>query len=159
MIVVSDTSVISGLLQSERLYILQKLYKKVIIPAEVFSELTNLDQQLLSSLQDEWIEVKNVQETALLTELSVLLDPGEAEAISLAKELNADLLLIDEKKGRLIASQLGLQITGILGILIEAKRQGYVTEIKSIIEALTSKAGVWFKPSLVAEVLTRVNEI
>lgn len=159
MIVVSDTSVISGLLQSEKLYILQKLYKKIVIPTEVFTELTKLDQQLLSSLLDEWIEVIDVKETALLTELFILLDPGEAEAISLAKELNADLLLIDEKKGRLIASQLGLQITGILGILIEAKRQGYITEVKSIIEALTTKAGVWFKPSLIAEVLTRVNEI
>jgi predicted nucleic acid-binding protein len=85
VIVVSDTSVISGLLQSERLYILQKLYKKVVIPAEVFIELTKLDQQLLSALQSEWIEVKNVKKTVLLTELSVLLDPGEAEAISLAK--------------------------------------------------------------------------
>ncbi|MEO6287129.1 MAG: hypothetical protein ABIN80_08845 [Dyadobacter sp.] len=103
MIVVSDTSVISGLFQSERLYILQKLYKKVVIPEEVYIELTKLDQQLLSALKSEWIEVKNVKKTALLTELSVLLDPGEAEAISLAKELNADLLLIDEKKGRLIA--------------------------------------------------------
>jgi hypothetical protein len=151
--------VISGLVQSERLYILQKLYKKVIIPAEVFTELTKLDQQLLSSLQNEWIEVKNVKDVALLTELSILLDPAEAEAISLAKELNADLLLIDEKKGRLIATQLGLQITGILGILIEAKREGYITEVKSIVEALTLRAGVWFKPSLVTEVLKRVNEI
>ena len=70
-----------------------------------------------------------------------------------------DILLIDEKKGRAIATQLGLNITGILGILIEAKRQNHVAEIKPIITTLTEKAGVWFKPDLIKEVLTRVNEI
>ncbi|WP_084439337.1 DUF3368 domain-containing protein [Dyadobacter alkalitolerans] len=52
-----------------------------------------------------------------------------------------------------------MNITGILGILIEAKRQHHVAEIKPIIRTLTEKAGVWFKPELVIEVLNRVNEI
>jgi len=159
VIVVSDTSVISGLLQSDSLHILQKLYKNIVIPNEVFVELGQLDKALFNQLFNEWIQIKHVHDSALLQELSSLLDLGEAEAITLAKDLNADLLLIDEKKGRAIATQLGLNITGILGILIEAKRQDHVATIKPIIRILTQKAGVWFRPDLIREVLTRVNEI
>ena len=159
MIVVSDTSVISGLLQSDSLHILQKLYKNIVIPNEVFLELGQLDKVLFNQLFNDWIEVKQVSGSTLLLELSSLLDLGEAEAITLAKDLKADLLLIDEKKGRAIATQLGLNITGILGILIEAKRQSHVAEIKPIIKTLTEKAGVWFKPELIVEVLKLVNEL
>ncbi|MCF2504361.1 DUF3368 domain-containing protein [Dyadobacter sp. CY107] len=158
MIVVSDTSVISGLLQSESLHILQKLYKNIVIPNEVFIELGQLDRALFTQLFSDWIEIKHVHDSKLLHELSSLLDLGEAEAITLAKDLKADVLLIDEKKGRAIATQLGLNITGILGILIQAKRQNHVAEIKPIIRILTEKAGVWFKPDLIGEVLTIVNE-
>jgi predicted nucleic acid-binding protein len=159
VIVVSDTSVVSGLLQSDSLHILQKLYKNIVIPNEVFLELGQLDEVLFNQLFNDWIEVKQVSDNALLLELSSHLDLGEAEAITLAKDLKADILLIDEKKGRAIATQLGLSITGILGILIEAKRQNLVAEIKPIIKALTEKAGVWFKPELIVEVLKRVKEI
>ncbi|SKB94409.1 DUF3368 domain-containing protein [Dyadobacter psychrophilus] len=159
MIVVSDTSVISGLLQSGSLHILQKLYKNIVIPNEVFIELGQLDKVLFTQLFSDWIDIKHVHDSKLLHKLSTLLDLGEAEAITLAKDLNADILLIDEKKGRAIATQLGINITGILGILIEAKRQNHIAEIKPIIQTLTEKAGVWFKPDLIREVLTRVNEI
>ena len=159
MIVVSDTSVVSGLLQSDSLHILRNFYKNIIIPNEVFQELGQLDKALFKQLFVDWIEIKHVHSSPLLTELSSLLDLGEAEAITLAKDLRADILLIDEKKGRAIATQLGLNITGILGILIEAKRQNHVASIKPIINTLTEKAGVWFKPELIKEVLNRVNEI
>ncbi|MCE7061140.1 DUF3368 domain-containing protein [Dyadobacter sp. CY343] len=158
MIVVSDTSVISGLLQSDSLFILHKLYNKVVIPNEVFAELSQLDKKYIDQVFSDWIEIRHISETSLVAELALSLDAGEAEAIILAKELNADLLLIDEKKGRAIASQMGLKITGILGTLIEAKRQNHVKAIKPIIKVLINEVGVWFNADLILNVLTQVNE-
>lgn len=76
----------------------------------------------------------------------------------LAIELRADFLLIDEKMGRAVAGRMGLKITGILGTLIEAKKQGYVIEIRPIIDVLVSKVGVRIKKDLIEEVLKLVNE-
>ncbi len=158
MIVVSDTSVISGLLQAKYLYLLQKLYGNIIIPKCVFAELQDLGSPYHRELTVDWIEVKDVANIALLHELTEVLDQGEAEAIVLAIELHADFLLIDEKMGRAVAGRMGLKITGILGTLIEAKKQGYVTTIRPIIDVLVSKVGVRIKKDLIEEVLKLVNE-
>lgn len=57
-----------------------------------------------------------------MTALQMELDPGEAEAIALAVELKAHLLLLDERRGRVVASRLGLHFVGLLGVLSEAKQ-------------------------------------
>src|SRR5699024_11872578 len=57
------------------------------------------------------------------------LDLGESEAITLADTMNADLIIIDERKSRSIAKDVGLRVTGTLGILVEAKRQGFIKEL------------------------------
>ena len=62
------------------------------------------------------------------------LDIGEAEAIALAVEIQADQVLIDERRGRLVASRLNLRYTGILGILVEAKSQGLIAEVKPLLD-------------------------
>lgn len=59
--------------------------------------------------------------------MSLVLDPGETEAIALAVEIGADLLLIDERKGRREAKLLGLRTTGLLGVLLEAKKAGLLS--------------------------------
>jgi predicted nucleic acid-binding protein len=86
------------------------------------------------------------------------LDRGEAEAIALALELNADLLLIDERKGRVAASQLGIRVVGILGMLVEAKQRGFVSAIKPIVDDLIRQAGFWIRNDLYNRVLQSVNE-
>lgn len=158
MIIISDTSVISGLLQAKHLYLLRKLYGSIIIPKCVFNELQNLGSSFHRELAVDWIDVKDVTNSSLLHELTEVLDRGEAEAVVLAIELRADFLLIDEKMGRAVASRMGLKITGILGTLIEAKKQGYLISIRPIIEVLVSKVGVRIKKDLIEEVLKIVNE-
>lgn len=69
------------------------------------------------------------------------LDKGEAEAIALALELGADQVLIDERRGRRIAARLNLRYTGILGILVEAKNRGLISEVKPLLDALIDRAG------------------
>src|SRR2546423_12344461 len=105
MIVVSDTSPVSGLLIIDRLFILQKLYSQVIIPPSVYSELIkSFEPHLLR--QHDWIVVRKTSLQDHVNKLFQRLDLGEAEAITLSLELKSDFLLIDAKRGRRIATNL-----------------------------------------------------
>jgi hypothetical protein len=64
--------------------------------------------------------------------LASSLDPGEPEAIAL--ELNADLILMDERRGRFMARRLGLEVIGVLGVLVRAKRKGHLDELKPVLD-------------------------
>ncbi|CCI21527.1 conserved hypothetical protein [Microcystis aeruginosa PCC 9808] len=86
------------------------------------------------------------------------LDKGEAEAIALALELGADQVLIDERRGRRIAARLNLRYTGILGILVEAKNRGLISEVKPLLDALINQAGFWVAAPLYSSVLQIVDE-
>jgi hypothetical protein len=87
--------------------------------------------------------------------LKQTLDGGEAEAIALAIELQADWTLLDEREGRKVAKSLGLNVTGILGILLRAKHLGELESLESAIEDLIDKAGFRIAPELVAQILTQ----
>ena len=80
------------------------------------------------------------------------MDPGEAEAIVLAIELEADALLIDEKKGRKIAEEHGIIITGLLGILIIAKSENLISEVKPILDKLIFETGFRINPKLYQDI-------
>jgi predicted nucleic acid-binding protein len=94
----------------------------------------------------------------MLKALSSELDPGEAEAIVLALEIKAEQVLIDERRGRMIAARLNLHYTGILGILVEAKSQGFIYTVKPLLDDLINKAGFWVAEPLYKSVLRLVNE-
>nr|WP_238717819.1 DUF3368 domain-containing protein [Petrachloros mirabilis] len=95
----------------------------------------------------------------LVEALSNELDIGEAEAIALAVEIQADQVLIDERRGRLVATKLNPRYTGILGILVEAKSQDLIAEVKPLLNALINEAGFWVAEPLRSSVLRLVNEI
>jgi uncharacterized protein len=77
----------------------------------------------------------------------------------LAVEIQADQVLIDERRGRLVATRLNLHYTGILGILVEAKSQGLIAEVKPLLDALVCEAGFWVAEPLYSSVLQLVHEI
>jgi len=82
-----------------------------------------------------------VRDTSRLAQLRAQLDPGEVEAIALALERRADLILVDERLGRQVAMALGLRVTGLLGVLAEAKRAALIERVKPIIEDLRERPG------------------
>ncbi|MEA3345788.1 MAG: DUF3368 domain-containing protein [Chloroflexota bacterium] len=81
------------------------------------------------------------------------LDKGNAEAIALALQVNAEWMLLDEREGRRVAKSLGLKVTGVLGILLRARREGKLPSLQEAIEELHEKAGFRISEELLAEVL------
>ena len=90
--------------------------------------------------------------------LQIQLDPGESEAIALVLELNANRLLIDERLGRNIATQYGLKIRGILGLLVNAKEQGLIELLKPILDDLLARSGFRVRQDLYDRILQDVSE-
>ena len=162
MIIVSDTSCISNLQIIGKLELLHSIYGKVLIPNAVYSELLQLNK-FYPKLQEinsyNWIEVRNVENTALVENLRKELDYGESEAIALAKELSADALVIDEMQGRSVAVKLGIHVIGLLGILIQAKQMELIDSVKPVLLELKNKAGFWVAGELYRLVLKIVDEL
>jgi predicted nucleic acid-binding protein len=144
------------------LYLLHQLYGTVLIPEAVYQELTDPNFPVAGATEVQtfdWIQTRAVSDRTLVEALSNELDIGEAEAIVLAVEIKADQVLIDERRGRLVATRLNLRYVGILGILIEAKSQGLIAEVKPLLNALIDEAGFWVAEPLRNSVLQLVNEI
>ena len=141
MIVVSNTSPITNLAAIGQLDLLHQIYREVVVPEAVFQELTAESGQHPGAVVREldWIRSRSVSKSAVVMALQLELDAGEAEAIALAQELAADLLLIDEHLGRVVAARLGIRIIGLLGVLIEAKHRRLIAEIKPLVDALMNR--------------------
>lgn len=162
MIVVSDTSPITNLSAVGALELLHQLYDRVIIPQAVYDEMASLGYRVPGTVEVQtldWIENRTVENRQGVEELQVDLDIGEAEAIILALELDADLLLLDERRGRRVALELGVRkISGLLAVLQEAKTKGLILEIKPILDRLISENNFRISVSLYNRVLQFAGE-
>ena len=160
MIIVSDTSPISNLAAIGRLDLLQQLYGTVVIPLAVYQEIINsgsTDPATLAVQNLNWIQTRSLSNLELLQNLQANLDPGEAEAIALALELKAERLIIDERRGRKRAIESGIKVIGLLGILLAAKKQGSIAEVRPLLVDLIAR-GFWVNPQLYAEVISLAGE-
>lgn len=93
-----------------------------------------------------------------MRDLLATLHLGEAEAIVLAGEVHADLILLDEARGRATAAQRGLVVMGALGTLLRAKRKGLLDEVKPLIGRLERELGFFISPALREDVLRQAGE-
>jgi hypothetical protein len=144
VIVVSDSSPLIALSAVGRLELLKDLFGTVLVPQTVYTEVVRPGSELPGERevgQADWIEVHPVGNTGLVKVLGLDLDPGESEAIVLAMESGADLLLVDERKARRVASRLGLNVVGTIGLLVLAKQKGLLTAIRPVLDALGTQAG------------------
>jgi uncharacterized protein len=161
MIVVSNTSPLTNLASIGRFDLLEKLYSKITIPPVVLEELNNQGQMwpgYHESLNADWISLQNVENFTLVTALRRDLDDGEAHAIALAIELDAELLLMDEREGRRQAQRFGLKVIGVVGLLLEAKIQHKITYIQPELDALRQQAGFYISNQLYDDVLKHAKE-
>lgn len=159
MLIVSDTSPITNLIQIRKLHLLKQLFEEVVIPQKVYEELCDYENQKeLIDARSDWMKVVQVKNQQKVQTLKADLDIGEAEAIILAEELGVELLIIDERKGRQIATERGLQIIGLLGILILAKKKSYLKKLKPVLIELTDTVGFRVSQKLIDAILREVNE-
>lgn len=161
MIVVSNTSPLTNLAAIGLFHLLHDLYGRIIIAEGVWAELNAYGLAWPGSRDvaaAEWIERRAVQNQQVVTALRRDLDRGEAETIALALELDADLLLLDERDGRYAAQRFGLPVIGVLGVLIEAKSKGHLDQIKPYLDALRRQAGFYIQARLYEGVLQAVGE-
>jgi len=132
MIIVSDTTPIISLLKIDKLDLLKKLFGEVLIPNAVYDELIT-DKRFSAEAEAvihvsyiKHISVSNPDATRILR-LATGLDQGESEAIVLTDELKADVLLMDEAKGRTVSKQMGITVMGTIGLLISAYEDHLIT--------------------------------
>lgn len=158
MLVVSDTSPITNLIQIDLLPILKDIYGEIIIPESVYQELCEIENQQAVIDQMSWIQVITPHDFNLIKQLKQELDQGESESLALAIELNADFVIIDELKGRQKAQAMGIKVIGLLGTLLKAKQLGFIPFIKPVINQLIEEAGFHINPQLKAHILNLASE-
>jgi hypothetical protein len=159
--VVSNTSPITNLAAVGQLNLLQQLYGSIIIPQAVYDEMAGLGYAVPGTIEVQtlpWIQTRQVINRTLVTELQIEVDEGESEAIALAVELVAERLLIDDYAGRVAASRFGLNLTGILGVLLVAKHRGFIPTVKPVMDDLMAQAGFRISNQLYADVLQSAAE-
>jgi uncharacterized protein len=155
VIVVSDSSPLIGLGDIGKLDLLRALYGSLLVPPDVSEEFTA--GQVPRPLPG-WVEVREVANRSLVAVLQAEVHRGEAQAIVLAVELQAELVLLDDHHGRRMAAGLGLRHIGVLGILLEAKRRGLLEAIRPLIDDLIVNRSFWVSEDLRRRVLDAAGE-
>jgi uncharacterized protein len=160
MVVVSDTTAISSLFRVGKLDLLQELFAEVILPNAVFEELTALEAHGydISKIREaSWIQVRQANNLTMVQTLNNTLDLGESEAIALALETAADILIIDEKRGRLKARELGIPTVGLIGIISQLKKAGHIDAVKPFLDELRT-IGFWIDQNSYNRILASEGE-
>lgn len=164
MIVISDTTPIITLSKIKRLDLLQKLFENIMIPKAVYNELTSniqFQNEAEAIMNAKYIKVVDVhdEKSVELLRRATGLDLGESEAIIYTDDCKAELLLIDEVKGRKVAKQMGLSVMGTVGILMSAYEEKLISadEIREYIITM-KEAGRHISDKLYAQLLELIGE-
>ena len=159
-VVVSDTSPIRALAHLDLLPVLHALFGKVLIPPAVVRELLDPPDRFVSLVVADFsfLEVCSPADTGLVGRLRQTLDLGEAEAIALAGEVQAEARLIDEDVGRGVARRMGLLPLGTVGLLLRAKVRGLCGDIGPLLERLRSELRFFISESLFSKVVRLAGE-
>jgi predicted nucleic acid-binding protein len=159
-LIVADTTPLSCLLRIGREDLLGALFPDIRIPVAVADE---LDRGV--ALVGDWrarllppARIEPVEPSPLLQLLTDELDEGEAAALALATQIHADLVLLDELRGRSVAARLGIAVVGTIGLLVTAKKRGLIPAARPLIAQVRTHGGLWVTEKLVAEVLARLGE-
>lgn len=161
MIIVSNTTPLIGLASIGQFDLLHKLFGKIHIPQAVYYEAVVAGRKKGGAKQAiaaaSWIKTIVVQDRLAVEVLLDELDLGEAETIVLARELGADWVLMDEKKGRRKLTQLGLPKIGTVGVFLKAKQSGFLPVIRDNLMALRER-GFSISQTVIEMVLKEAGE-
>lgn len=158
--VVSNTSTLIHLAKIGKLELLKDYFNEISIPEAVFREcvVEGKDREEIEQIKSAgWLKVSNVNDKKLVKLLQYSIDNGESEAIALALEIDADLILIDDADAREKARLYGIRITGTIGILLRAKLEGKIDSLGEYLKRLR-KTGFWIGDDLEKKILIEVDE-
>jgi|SRR3990172_1564411 len=158
--VVANTSPLLYLHQVGCLKVLQQLYGTVVVPSAVQEELEvgkrqGIDVPDVSSLS--WVHIRPVASAALVPAV-VDLGQGEAEVLALGLEIADSLLILDDQLARRIADLYDLRYTGTLGVLVKAKRAGFLSTVSAVVTAMRER-GMWLSEAIVRDALRLSGEL
>ena len=157
MKVVSNSTPIISLATIGYTDLLSQLFSTICIPQEVYRELKSKQAPGHQEIDLPYFQVKQIQGTQYIGLLLHDLDRGEAEAIILAKELQADILIIDERMGYQIAKRQGLHVIGTLTVLLMAKQHGIITAVKPLLDNMIQQ-GRWYSQFVYNKFLDKIGE-
>jgi hypothetical protein len=147
----------------DQLSLLREQFDTLWIPVAVVEEL-RVEEDLPGSksvsvaLDEMWVRVGEVKDRRLVHVLQRALDKGEAEAIALALQMKANRVLIDEREGRRVAKSLGLKVTGVLGVLLRARRTDTLSSLQQVMDELRERAGFRIGDALYTDLLRDSGE-
>ena len=144
--VVSNSSPLIYLSKLGKLELLRKLFREILIPKEVFNEVVSRGKEgkfsevlvIEDAVNQGWLKMKGTKVDRRLLKFAPELDLGEAEVISLAKEIKADLVLMDDASARSISESFGLNTKGTIYVLLKARKSELITEeeVKTLLDKL-----------------------
>lgn len=158
-VIVNSTPLIA-LCHVDSLDILKKLYGEITIPQAVYNEISVKKDSVCKYQVDsslDWIHIENIKNEMAKEMFKTQLHEGEVEVMILAKEKEADVIIIDDKNAKKHAKYLKLPVTGTLGVLIKAKKEGYIDKLKPILDGMLQN-NIYLSDSLVRRCLKEVGE-
>ena len=159
MIVVSDSSSLIALASVGQLNLLHGLFGEVLVPGRVWDEVVQENRPGMGPIAGAaWIRTVAVPEDSYLLALKRDVDPGEAEAMALAAEAQADIVLLDERRARKLAISLGFQVVGAVGVLLRAKREGFLPQLRPVMDQMIA-AGFRIGDALYGDALRDAGEL
>ncbi|PZU97490.1 MAG: DUF3368 domain-containing protein [Leptolyngbya sp.] len=162
MTLVSDTSSLGSLALIDYLWLLEAIYGTVVVSEVVARELaTAQNARIQAVLSVDWVQVQVPGEGAIATiqKQGQQFNLGDTHTLALALQLNADELLINERRGRQVAQDLGLSVIGIVGIILIAKQRALIPSVRRVMDTLVELAGFRISHQLYQKILKFVNEI
>jgi predicted nucleic acid-binding protein len=159
--VVCDSSTLIAFARIAYLWILKKEFGELIIPQAVYRELVGKGARKPGSreiMEADWIKTEGVKGRKAVERLGRRLHLGESEAIVLAKEIGADLVILDDEEARMIGEAEGLIVVGGLSILVQAKTHGWIKAIKPILDELRAR-GFYVGDQLYRAILRNTGEL
>lgn len=158
--VVVNTTPLIALSHVGQLDLLKKLYEEIMIPEAVYHELSVKMESICKKTVDkssDWIRVEKIKNQMAKSMYKTQLHDGEVEVMILSKEIEADVVIIDDANAKKHAKYLGLPITGTLGVLIKAKQKGYIGELKPVLQRMVEN-GIYISQSRIELCLKQVGE-
>jgi len=161
VIVVIDTSVVLNLCFLHEESLLANLYDQIVAPSAVrreFERLATFDKRFKGLAFPSFIRIEDPSAIPEELKSAIALDEGEIAALALALERKINDVLIDERPAREAAVRLGLRVSGLLGVLIRARRSGLIGSVKPLLLRLQNEAEFWLGEKLIGQVVQAVGE-